>query len=133
MTIQQVIEHEKLINSMMMQNQMMEAFETYYGDDVVMVQATGYTTTGKDECRIMEMSWFENLVEFRGTKLLSSVVLPSLNKDYEFVVVATWWNDFTTKRDGKEVVDNGNQTSFTYWANDKIRKVEFVSPCEVIA
>jgi ketosteroid isomerase-like protein len=134
MTIQEVINYEKAINQMMMENKMMEAFETYYGDDVVMIQNDGYTTTGKDECRKMEQGWMENLKEFRGTKLLQSVVHPFNHGDeYQFLVVATWWSDFTIMKDGKEITEKGNQTSYTFWKDGKIRKVEFVFPSEVIA
>jgi ketosteroid isomerase-like protein len=133
MTIQQVIENEKTINQMMVSNQMMEAFEQFYGEDVVMIQNDGYTTTGKEESRKMEQGWMESLIEFRGAKLLSSVVMPSPDKEFEFLVVATWWNDYTMTLDGNQVDMKGNQTGFTYWKDGKIQKVEFKSDSEIIA
>jgi hypothetical protein len=129
MTIQQVIANEQVINSMVLSNQMMDAFNQYYGDDVVMIQSDGTTFTGKADCQAMEESWGKNLVEFRESKLLSSVVMPSDDANYEFLVVATWFNDYTTT----EFTMTGNQTSLCYWANDKIQKVTFKSPSEIIA
>ena len=132
MTIEQVIQNEKDINNMMQNNQMMQAFTTYYGDDVVMIQNDGSTFTGKPDCQVMEEGWGKALVEFRTSKLLSSVVLPSDNSDFEFLVVATWFNDYTANF-GKGNVDmTGNQTSLCYWENDKIRKVIFKSPSQII-
>jgi hypothetical protein len=129
MTIQQVITNEKEINQLMMEGKALEAFEKFYGEDVIMTETDGSTTTGKTTCRAYEEAFFASVTEFRGSKLLSSVVIPSDNPTYEFLVVATWWNDLTTK----EYTVTGNQTSFTYWKDDMVQKVTFKSPSEVIA
>jgi hypothetical protein len=133
MTIQQVIQNEKEINNMMQNNQMMQAFTTYYGDDVVMIQNDGTTHSGKADCQIMEENWVKALVEYRGGKLLNSVVMPSDDSNYEYLVVATWFVDFTSNFGSGNVDFATNQTSLCYWSNDKIRKVTFKFPSEVIA
>jgi hypothetical protein len=129
MTIQQVIENEKEINTMVMGNDMLGAFAKFYGDDVVMVESDGTTTTGKPACQAGEEAFVASLTEFRGMKLLSSVVMPSPDFEYEFLVVATWWYDFTTT----QYTMTGNQTSLTYWKDGMVRKNVFKSPSEVIA
>jgi hypothetical protein len=129
MTIQQVITNEKEINQLMQEGKALEAFEKFYGEDVTMTETDGSTTTGKDACRAYEEAFFASLKEFRGTKLLSSVAIPSDRAEYEFLVVATWWSDYTTN----QYTFTGNQTSFTYWKDDKVQKVTFKNPAEIIA
>jgi hypothetical protein len=129
MTIQQVIANEKEINQLVLDNKSLDAFKKYYGTNVIMIESDGSTNTGFDTCLAYEEGFFASVTEFRGQKLLSSVVLPSDNPDYEFLVVATWWFDFTTPY----YTMTGNQTSFAYWKEDKIQKVTFKSPSEVIA
>jgi hypothetical protein len=133
MIVSQVIEHEKTINELVMANKALEAFGTYYGEDVVMTQIDGYTSIGKAACQKLQEGFVSSVLEFRGRELLASVVTLSDLPEFEFVVIATWFNDYTVIRDGKHVITKGNQTSFTYWAGDKIRKVRFMSGSEIIA
>jgi hypothetical protein len=42
------------------------------------------------------------------------VVLPSDNSEYEFLVVAAWYSNFTVNFGTGDVVNDGNQTSLTY-------------------
>jgi hypothetical protein len=129
MTIQQVITHEKEINQLVLEGKSLEAFEKFYGEDVIMTESDGSTTTGKTDCRKYEEGFFASVTEFRGIKLLASVAMPSDVAEYEFLVVATWWYDFTTAH----YTNTGNQTSFTYWKDGMIQKVTFKSPSEIIA
>jgi hypothetical protein len=129
MTIQQVIANEKEINQLVLENKSLEAFKKFYGPNVSMTESDGSTTTGFDNCLAYEESFFASVTEFRGIKFLSSVVMPSDIPDYEFLVVATWWYDFTTT----QYTNTGNQTSLAYWKDDKIQKVTFKSGSEIIA
>lgn len=129
MTIQQVIDNEKTINTLVMEGKSMDAFETYYGEDVLMIESDGSTTTGKTACREYEENFGKSITEFRGSKLLSSVVMESDDSQYEFLVVATWFWDFTTT----QYPFTGNQSSLTYWKDGKVQKVTFKMPAEIIA
>jgi hypothetical protein len=129
MTIQQVIANEKEINELVLANKSLDAFEKFYGENVTMTESDGSTTVSKSACRLYEEGFFASVTEFRGIKLVASVVLPSDVPEYEFLVVATWWYDFTTT----QYTNTGNQTSFTYWKDDMIQKVTFKSPSEIIS
>jgi hypothetical protein len=129
MTIQQVIANEKEINQLVLDNKSLEAFEKFYGENVSMTESDGSTTTGKAACRVYEEGFFTSVTEFRGIKFLSSVVMPSDDSNYEFLVVATWWYDFTTT----QYTNTGNQTSLAYWKDGMIQKVTFKSGSEIIA
>jgi hypothetical protein len=128
MNIEQVIAKEKEINELVLAGKSLEAFEKFYDENVIMTESDGSTNTGKEACRKYEVSFFETVTEFRGVKLISSVALPSDVSEYEFLVVATWWYDFTTPY----YTMTGNQTSFTYWKDDMVQKVTFKSPSEII-
>jgi hypothetical protein len=129
MTIQQVISSEKEINELVLQGKMMEAFMKFYGDDVIMIENDGSSNSGKAACQAYEEGFMSSIVEFKEAKLLSSIVLPSPDSNYEFLVIATWYNDIMTTN----YPIKGNQTSFTYWKEGMVRKNEFKSGSEVIA
>jgi ketosteroid isomerase-like protein len=133
MTVQQVINNEKTINQHVLEGKALDAIDLFYGDDVVMIQKDGYTTTGKAATRAFEENFFSMVTEFRSSKLLQSVVTKSNLPDYEYLVVATWFSDYTLHMDGKDIVATGNQTSLTYWADDKVQKVVFLDASEIIA
>ena len=54
------------IYTMMGQGQMLEAFEKYYHDDVVMVEATGEVRKGKEASRKFEQDWLAGIQEVHG-------------------------------------------------------------------
>jgi hypothetical protein len=128
MTIQQVIAHEQEINLNEVSTNTMQSFEKFYGENVTITQSDKTSVTGKEENRKVEIVFNQNITEIRTKKLVSSIVLPSNLSDYEFMVIATWDYDLSTKY----YPIKGLQTSFTYWANDMIQKVEFYTGTEVI-
>ncbi len=129
MTLQQVIANEQEINTIESSKiKSLEGFEKFYGDDVIMVQSDGTTFNGKEACRAMEEGFNSSIITITDKTLLSSVVLPSDNPEYEFLVVATWYYDLVTAM----YPIKGNQTSLCYWANDKIQKAIFKSGSEII-
>jgi hypothetical protein len=129
MTIQQVISNEKEINQLVANGKALEAFKKFYGDNVTMTESDGSSTIGKVNCLAGEEAFFASITDFRGTNLLSSVVTTSDLPEYEFLVVATWFMDFTTT----QYTMTGNQTSLCYWKDGMIQKVTFKSPSEIIA
>jgi hypothetical protein len=129
MTIQQVIANEKQINELVLAGKMLEAFIKYYSEDVVMIENDGSQNVGKVACQAYEEGFMASITQFNEAKLLSSVVMPSPNSEYEFLVVATWYNDIVTTN----YPIKGNQTSFAYWSSGMIQKVTFKSGSEIIA
>jgi hypothetical protein len=127
MTIQQVIANEKEINQLVLQGKMLEAFEKFYGENVVMVESDGSQNIGKVACRKYEEGFMSIITQFNEAKLLTSVVIPV--GDDEFEVQATWYNDIVTTN----YPIKGNQTSITTWKDGMIQKVIFKSGSEIIA
>lgn len=85
------------INKLVVTFQTSVALEKYYAENIVMIEGDGRITTGKEECRQgREVFFKEMLVEFRS-KLISQDIAVSVDKDYDFVVISNWYNDFTIK------------------------------------
>lgn len=61
-----VLALEQELQSMMGQGQMMEAFEKFYAENVVMVEATGEVREGKDHNRTFEEQWMSSLKEIHA-------------------------------------------------------------------
>jgi hypothetical protein len=129
MTIQQVIANEKEINELVLAGKMLEAFIKFYGEKVVMIESDGSQNVGKVACQAYEEGFMSSITQFNEAKLLSSVVMPSDDSNYEFLVVATWYNDIVTTN----YPIKGNQSSLAYWKDGMIQKVTFKSGSEIIA
>jgi len=54
------------IKALVLQGKAMEAFEKFYGDDVVMQENETPATVGKAANRDRELDFFSKLTEFRG-------------------------------------------------------------------
>ncbi|MEM7367794.1 MAG: nuclear transport factor 2 family protein [Bacteroidota bacterium] len=52
------------------QGQLLEAFDTYYGDNVVMTEPRG-TREGKAACREYEVQFLDSIQEFHGMEIKS--------------------------------------------------------------
>jgi hypothetical protein len=130
MTIQQVIANEKEINAIELSKaKNLDGFEKFYSDSVVIVQDDGTTFTGKEACRAMEEGFNSSIISITTKELLSSVVMPSFDLEYEFCVVSTWNYDLMTSM----YPIKGLQTSIAFWKDGMIQKVTFKSGSEIIA
>jgi hypothetical protein len=134
MTIQEVIQYEKEINSIELTSNKnvdtltMEGFEKFYAEDVVIVESDGTTFNGKEACRAMEQGFNGAIQAINAKDLLSSVAMPSIDPAYEFMVISTWYYNLVT---AMYPIDAA-QTSIAYWKDGQIKKAVFVSPVEVI-
>jgi hypothetical protein len=130
MTIQQVISNEQKINTIEeLKVKDLAGFEEFYSNTVVIVQDDGTTFTGKEDCRPMENGFNSSIITITTKKLVSSVVIPSFDSEYEFCVIATWDYDLMTAM----YPIKGLQTSMTFWKDDMIQKVIFKSGSVVVA
>ena len=68
------------------QGKMMEAFEKYYHDDIVMVEATGEVRKGKDTNRKFEEEWMANVQKTHG----GGVNAITSNEDQKTTMVEVW-------------------------------------------
>ena len=53
---------------------MIDAFEKYYADDVVMQEINMEPTVGKDANREREIKWLEGITDFRGAEVKNLAV-----------------------------------------------------------
>lgn len=61
-----LLEKEQELQKMVGEGQMMEAFEKFYANEVVMVEPMSGTTEGKDANRRREEQWVEMVAEVHG-------------------------------------------------------------------
>ncbi len=105
------------------------ALEKYYSEDIVMVEGDGTVTTGKAACRQGREYFFkEMLVEFRESKLISQDIAVSAEKDYDFVVIANWYNDYTIKIGDRIIDTKSHQLSIGYWKDGLVVKESYNYP-----
>jgi hypothetical protein len=88
----------------------MEAFEKYYGDDVVMQENETAPTIGKTVNRQRELEFFSKLVEFRAAKVKNVAFGGS-------VIISEWFVDYTHADWGKVTHD---QVSVQQWKDGKV-------------
>jgi hypothetical protein len=98
------------IKSLVLQGKAMEAFEKYYGDDVVMQENEMPTTVGKAANRERELDFFAKVTEFRGLELKAVAY-------GEDVIIAEWFVDYTHSDWGKVTHD---QVSVKRWRDGKV-------------
>jgi hypothetical protein len=111
-----IIEHSlNDLNTLILDGKAMEGFEKYYGDEVIMQENETIPTVGKDANRQRELSFFENITDFRGAKMLGSAVK-------ENVSFAIWHFDYTHKEWG---VRNYTQVAVQTWKEGKIVKEQY--------
>ena len=103
------------LNHLVLEGKALEAFETYYDDDVVMQENEGIPTIGKEANRKRETEFYSSLIEFRSAKLLKLTVGGN-------ITMTQWHYDYTHKDWG---VRNYTQVSVQEWKNNKIIREQF--------
>jgi hypothetical protein len=98
------------IKTLVLQGKAMEAFEKYYGEDVVMQENETPPTIGKAANRERELDFFAKMVEFRTAELKSV----AYGND---VIISEWFLDYTHADWGKVTHD---QVSVQRWQNGKV-------------
>jgi SnoaL-like polyketide cyclase. len=98
------------LNSMTLKGQILEAFEKYYADDVVMQENEQPPTVGKDTNREREKEFLANVTEFRGAEVKAVAV-------GDDVTMVEWFFDYTHKEWGKKTY---HQVAVQRWKDGKI-------------
>lgn len=98
------------IKTLVLNGQAMEAFENYYGDDVIMQENDHPPTVGKDANRQRELEFFSKITEFRGLELKSV----AFGDD---VIISEWFADYTHADWGKRTYQ---QVAVQKWQNGKV-------------
>jgi hypothetical protein len=98
------------IKTLVLQGKAMEAFEKYYGDDVVMQENETPATVGKAANRARELDFFSKVTQW-GAAELKAVAYG------DNVVISEWFVDYTHSEWGKVTHD---QVSVQRWKDGKV-------------
>lgn len=93
------------LNNMILQGQILEAFDKFYAEDVTMQENEEAPTVGKAANRINEEAFAGNITEFRGAAVKNVIVSDDLT-------VVEWDFDFTHAEWG---VRNYTQIAVQRW------------------
>ena len=96
------------LNDMILQGQILEAFEKFYAENVTMQENEDQPTVGKAQNRINEEAFVNNITEFRHAAVKNVIVSDD-------ITVVEWEFDFTHAEWG---VRNYNQVAVQRW-NDE--------------
>jgi hypothetical protein len=103
------------LNQMILEGKILEAFDKFYADDVVMQDNDYPVRAGKEVNRQFEEAFVNGLTEFRGAKVVSTLLSDGL-------AVTEWWFDYTHKDYGTR---NYTQLAVQRWKNGKIVEEKF--------
>jgi len=103
------------LNNLVLQGKVLEAFDKYYHDDVVMQENENTPTIGKTANKKREEEFFSSITEFRSAKPLK------ISTGEGFTMVQ-WHYDYTHKDWG---VRNYTQVSVQEWKDGKIISEQF--------
>lgn len=103
------------IKQLVLEGNAMQAFEKYYGEDVVMQENEDLPTVGKAANRQREEEFFAKVVEFRGAQVKNVAF-------GENVIISEWFLDYTHQDWGKRTYD---QVSVQEWKDGKVVRERF--------
>jgi len=103
---------EQEIQQMIGQGQLLEAFEKFYGEDIVMVEASGESFSGKTANRTREEDFVASLEEVHG----GGVHKITANEE-EGTTMAEVWIDATFKGGHRAKME---QVSVKQWKGDQV-------------
>lgn len=110
-------EDVKELNDMILQGKMMDAFEKFYADDVIMQENSEEERVGKDVNRKFEQEFMSNIEEFHSAKV-NHVAFT----DDGDVAMVYWEMDITFKGGNRK---KSAQVSVQKWKEGKIVRERF--------
>ncbi len=111
-------ENVEQLNNMILQGDILGAFDKFYAEDVVMQDNETPLREGKAACRGFEESFVNNLEEFRGAEVKNILVSEEAG-----VSTVEWGFDYTHKEWG---VRNYTQVSVQQWKDGQIVNEKFI-------
>jgi hypothetical protein len=111
-------ENVQQLNSMILEGKILDAFEQFYGDEVVMRDNDGPAREGKHSCREFEQDFVNSLTAFRGAEVKNVMVSEDAG-----VATVEWGFDYTHKDWGDR---NYTQVAVQRWKDGKIISEQFL-------
>ena len=112
-----VQENVQTLNSMILQGQILEAFEKFYADDVVMQDNNSEPRVGKAANRAYEEAFVNGLTGFHGADIKAIAV-----DEETGIAMIQWWMSFSHKDYGD--VDR-HQVAVQHWKDGQIVNERF--------
>jgi hypothetical protein len=106
------------LNSMILEGKILEAFDHFYADDVIMEDNYEMKRAGKPDCRKFEENFVNNLTAFRGAEVKNVLVSEEAG-----VATIEWGFDYTHKEWGDR---NYTQVAVQQWKDGKIIREQFL-------
>ena len=103
------------LNQMILEGKILDAFDRFYDDEVVMQDNDYPARSGKALNRQYEEAFVGGLTEFRGAKVVKTLLSDDL-------AVTEWWFDYDHKDYGTR---NYTQIAVQRWKNGKIVEEKF--------
>lgn len=103
------------LNQMILEGKILDAFEKFYDEKVVMQDNDYPARDGKEINRQFEEAFVNGITEFRGAKVLNTIISDD-------IAVVEWWFDYTHKEYGTR---NYRQIAVQRWKNGKIVEEKF--------
>ena len=103
------------MNQMVLGGKILDAFEKYYADDVVMQDINMEPVVGKDANREREQKWISGITEFRCAEVKNVAVGDNVS-------MVEWFMDYSHNEYGDVKL---MQVAVQTWRNDKIVKEVF--------
>lgn len=111
------LQQVKDLYAMIGQDQMIEAFEKFYHEDIVMIEAAGEVRKGKPTNREFENQWLSSIKEMHG----GGVTGITSNEDDGITMVETWME--ATFQDGTRM--KMEEVCVQKWQGDQIIHEQF--------
>lgn len=105
------------LNEMILNGQVLDAFEKFYADDVDMVELDGTVRSGKAANRAAEEAFVNGLTEFRGAKVLNVAV-----NEKTGVAFVEWFFDYSHRDWGDRAY---HQVAVQQWKDGQIVREKF--------
>lgn len=106
------------LNQMILEGKLLEAFDKFYSNDIVMQDNESPAREGQRACRAFEETFVKSLTDFRGAKLGQVLVSEEAG-----VSACEWSFDYTHKDWG---VRNYTQVTAQRWKDGKIVSEKFM-------
>lgn len=103
------------LNQMILDGKILDAFEKFYAEEIVMQDNNYPARVGKAENRTYEEAFVNGLTEFRGAKVVNTLISDG-------IAVVEWWFDYTHKDYG---VRNYHQVAVQRWKDGQIVEEKF--------
>lgn len=103
------------LNQMILEGKILDGFEKFYADDVVMQDNDFPARIGKEVNRQYEEDFVNGITAFRGAKVINTLISDDM-------AVVEWWFDYTHKSFGDR---NYVQLAVQRWKNGKIVEEKF--------